>query len=206
MTLVTIQPDGTDGLDTQLDSANIATNYATATDFGIGERDDVGTQIYRSLIKFDLSVIPVHARIFRADLTLTISADRASASGSHRIFRCLRPWVENQATWQNYSTGNAWGTAGCSGSGSDFDATVWASVATGTADSGTRTWSLDLVEFSKMVRGEYTNNGWLLAAQAQNNDGYIYRSSNFATPADRPKLVVEYLSSSRPAISPAMMF
>ena len=57
-----------------------------------------------------------------------------------------------------------------------------------------------------MVRGEYLNYGWLLAATVQNNDAYTYRSSNYPVSADRPRLVVEYLNAVRPALSPSMIF
>jgi hypothetical protein len=206
MTLITLQPDGATGVDTQLDSANVATNYATATDFSVGERDDVGTQIYRSLIKFDLSVIPVHARIFRADLTLMISADRSSSSGNFRIFRVLRDWVETEATWQNWSSGNAWTGVGCSGEGTDFNISIWASLAFGNAESGAKTWSLDLALFSKMVRREFPNYGWLIESDTQNNDAYQFRSSDYGVAADRPKLEIEYISGVSPTISPFVKF
>lgn len=39
------------------------------------------------------------------------------------IARCLRAWVTDEATFNIYSTGNNWNTAGCHGSGTDYTTT-----------------------------------------------------------------------------------
>ena len=42
--------------------------------------------------------------------------------------RLLRNWSETTSTWNNYSTGNAWTTAGARSDGNDRSATVTATL------------------------------------------------------------------------------
>ncbi len=156
--------------------------------------------------QFDLSVIPKSARIVSAQLTLTIELDRSSNARDVKIYRVLRDWVESQVTWAQWTTGNNWTLGGCSGSGTDFDSTVWGTLNLGATESGAQTWSLSATELNKMVSGVYPNYGWLIAADTQSNDGYFYYTSSAATAGNRPKLVVNYISGGSPAISPSMRF
>ena len=203
MPTLTLQPDEASGIDAQLDNLNSTTNFGTNTGMAVGERNDTA-QVYRSLIKFDLSVIPKTARIISAQLTLTIITDLSSNARDVKIYRVLRDWVESQVTWAQWSTGNNWGLGGCSNSVSDFDGSaVWATLNLGAAETGSKVWNLDLTEFTKMINGTYSNYGWLIAADTQTNDAYIYATSAHGTAGARPKLVVEYaIAGSSPMISP----
>lgn len=205
MTILTLQPDGTTGQDSHMDSSTSSTNYATATEMVVGERDDLLSVIGRSLIRFDLSVIPKTARIISAQLTLTISFERSSNARDQKIYRVLRNWVAAEVSWLEWSSGNSWTAAGCTSGVSDYDSTVWATLNLGTSESGAKTWNLSTAEFTKIVNGTYPNYGWLIAADTQLNDAIAYCTSNHATASNRPKLVVEYATSgASPMISPSM--
>lgn len=205
MTILTLQPDETSGIDAQMNNAASSTNYGTSSALGVGEFDSAA-EVYRSLIKFDLSVIPRNARIISAQLTLTITLDRSSNARDEKIYRVLLDWVESEVTWAQWSSGNNWGLGGCSSPGADYDTTVWATLNLGTAETGAKTWNLDVTEFSKMVSGIYPNYGWLIAADTQSNDAYVYASSFYFNADNRPKLVVQYINGGAPAISPFMKF
>jgi hypothetical protein len=136
-------------------------------------------------------------------LMLTISIDRSDNARDVKIYRVLRNWVESQATWSQWSSGNNWTGGGCSSAGNDYDPTVWATLNLTATESGGKTWSLDTTEFTKMINGTYSNFGWLIAADTQNNDAYYYCSASHATAAQRPKLVVNYaVGGASPMISP----
>ena len=52
--------------------------------------------------------------------------------------------------------------------------------------------SLDVTKIQEMIRGLFTNNGFVLRVATENNDAYQWASSDHATAAYRPKLVIEY--------------
>ena len=97
--------------DVYIDSANPTSNLSGEDNLWSGERDDaVATR--RSLIKFNLSSIPANSTITGATLRLYANFDASSNTRTMRVYRTLRAWVDTQATWNIYSTGNNWGTAG----------------------------------------------------------------------------------------------
>lgn len=66
------------------------------------------------------SNIPAGSTITDVKLTLNCAAGGPTAADL-TLRRCLRPVVETTSTWNNYSTGNPWGTAGCLNDTSDRD-------------------------------------------------------------------------------------
>lgn len=77
-----------------------------------------GTFFY--LFRPDLSGIPAGSAINSA--ALRVFSEVAFGGGVLTLYEMLRAWVSGQTSWNNYSTGNAWGTAGASGSGTDRSA------------------------------------------------------------------------------------
>jgi len=110
-----------------------------------------------------------------------------------RVYRLLRNWDESQATWNIYSTGNAWGAAGAGGA-TDIDSTETGSVSVPANPSVGTVIAIPLSpdELVKLIHGSYTNYGWLLKMDSENNDKHNYASSSHATAAYRPKLVIQY--------------
>lgn len=173
---------------------------ATSTNYGVDAQIIVGNSAntYSGLIKFDLSSIPANALITSAVLSLTIAADNSNNARTFRAYQCLRNWVEGQATWNVYSSGNNWTTAGAAGAGTDYNSTAWASTSfTATeAVNSVKTFSLDVTEFTKYIDGTYTNYGWVIRADTEANDQYAFHSQQGATSAYRPYLTVEYTTVS----------
>jgi RHS repeat-associated protein len=56
--------------------------------------------------------------------------------------------------------------------------------------------SLDTAKIQEMVSGAFTNNGFILIADTELNDRFNYKSSDASTASQRPKLVIEYTTSS----------
>ncbi|MBA2704915.1 MAG: DNRLRE domain-containing protein [Blastocatellia bacterium] len=194
-TTLTLQPDATAGLDTMLYAGAATTNYGTLSVIAIGEPNDaVGAA--RGLYKFDLSSIPSGATISSATLSLYAETDRANNAGTYRVFRQKRAWVEAQASWNVYSTGNSWGAAG------GFDATDCEQTDIGSLSltaSETlnvfKDWTLTASAIQEMITGgTFTNNGFLIKTDAEADDAYNFTSSDGATAGNRPKLVIVYLS------------
>src|SRR5512147_1903202 len=95
------------------------TNYGGDNNLLAGERNDADNTTLRSLLGFAiLANIPAGASIISATLSIYLnSVVFASNSAAIGVYRLKREWVEDQVTWNIYSTGNSWATAG--GFGSD---------------------------------------------------------------------------------------
>ena len=196
----TSQPDDTTGVDTFIVDSAATTNFdGNAAGLGIGEWNG-GAEVDRTLIKFDLSSIPSTNIVSAATLSLWYKTDWSSNDRSAKIYRVLKDWVENQATWNIWKTANNWTTAGCSSVGNDYDSTVWATAtmsATATVDTELQ-WIFDatgVAELQKFVNATYSNYGWLMKADTETNDLWYFHASHGATSGFRPKLVITHSSN-----------
>lgn len=191
MTVLTLQPAGAAGLDTYIDQLNPTSNFATS-DLRVGEQSG-NTNLYRTLIKFDLSSIPSDATINSAVLTLNITTDNSVNDRTMRAYRLKKAWVEAQATWNIYSTGNNWTTAGGFDS-ADCEQTDIGSVLIddATATSTTIDITLTASAVQEWVSGAFANNGILLKMDTELNDAWRFSSSDAGTASLRPQLVVIY--------------
>jgi hypothetical protein len=189
------QPNGTDGFDTYLAHWAVTSNYGSTGEILVGSS---GGETARTLIKFDLSSIPSDATVTAATLTLTISYDLSSNVRDYKIYQALRNWNDDQATWNEWTTGNSWTTAGAGSNGNDINlSTVWATATMGASDPINTNKdfvfnSTGISELQKMVNGTYTNYGWMIKADTENNDRYNFYSSAATTSSYRPKLVIQY--------------
>lgn len=184
----TLTPTG----DTMVLDDNPTTNYDTNVSLFVGEYNG-GAQIGRALIKFDLSSL---AGKTVASATLKIydwGSNFADNTRTIRVYRVKRAWVSNQATWNQYSSGNNWGTAGCSNTTSDREATDSGSLSIDATETLNEEYaiSLTVADIQAMVDGTYTNNGFLLKMDTETNDMHDLKS-NEATGGTqfRPQLIV----------------
>ena len=186
MTTLTLQPDETDGVDTFTDAYNAGTNYSTSGVFHLG---DSGGSPQSGLLTFlGLSVMLPTDIITSATLTLHLATHGRNAT--LYAYGLLRNWVEAQATWNNYSTGNAWQSVGGYGA-LDRDARAVGSVAissTGAKDISVTALVQAWVNSGRANYGFSLNEGYV-----SNNFYNDYVSSSGATSTQRPKLVVEYI-------------
>lgn len=189
------QPDDTTGIDCYLYSATPTTNN-NSTVLYMGEVNSaVGATT--TLIKFDFSSVPAGAITDTGTpptLRLTITTDLATNAPTFVFKHSLRAWSETQATWNVYTTGNNWGTAGARNASTDYGAQL-ASLALGAADTGNKTWTFSNTEMDKYFNGTYTNNGWIGFSTTDVNDAYEFASSGHATSGSRPKFDMTYAVS-----------
>lgn len=190
-----LQPDATAGKDNMMEDQNPTTNYSTLEYLHLGETNGI-TALYRSLIQFDLSSIPASATVDAANLVVRLVAngnERAANNRTGRAYRLKRVWVEAESSWNNYSTGNAWQTAGAGGA-NDAEAADIGSCAFSTTDvSGAdKTFALTASAVQEWTSGAFANNGIKLQMDTETNDTQRVGSSDHATAANRPKLTVEY--------------
>lgn len=126
--------------------------------------------------------------------TLTMTTDYVNGTGNKaQLRRCLKNWVPDQTTWNNYATGNAWDTAGCRAS-TDREDTVSATSETvsGVGSFDTTGAGMD-ADIQAWVDGT-TNNGWYITSDNASGQ-QEFLGPGFSTAASRPKLVVEYTAA-----------
>jgi len=200
MATLTLQPDDTTAKDAYILSDSPTTNTDGNGYMVVGE-NNAAVSVTRGLIQFDLSSIPAGSTIDSATLYLTLreaGSFRASNNRTMRAYRLLQNWVEAQATWNIYSTGNNWGTAGAGNTTTDREATDIGTVAMATtdADESEKTITLTASKIQEMITGgSFTNNGFLLQMDTETDDQYQFYDSTVATSTKRPKIVVNYTLS-----------
>lgn len=184
--------------DTYLNSAAPTTNYENT-----GLRIQ-GQGFKRTLMNFDVSVIPAGAEVVSATLRLTASEyddGKTNLSLDVGAYLLNRSWVANQATWQLASTGVSWGVAGGDNVPADRAASP-ASTTTVQRISGTRPSELVTYDWdvTSIVQAWVSNPagqaGLMLLAQTVNyRDVGFYDSAYGADANRRPKLIVQWRMS-----------
>lgn len=143
-----------------------------------------------TLIKFDLSNLPASITITDAQLRLyKKGGDTDGESDDISAYRSKRTAVYTQATWNEYSSGNSWQTAGAEGA-NDVDTTATDTVSI--PDTvGYYSWDVT-VDVQDFYAGTETNEGWVLKTDVETDGDYIQWSSSEDTSGQRPELVVTY--------------
>lgn len=201
-----LQPDAAAGKDAWLYQVSADENFGTYyPNPYVGCGGEAGFS--RIPIAFDISPIPAGSIITAATLSMWEYTAGGAYSEAVELRRVLRNWIEAEVTWNSYSTGQAWATAGCGGA-TDRVATASASLTMdGTAAAGFVSWSgAGLVADAQgWLDGTFANYGWLVSCPAKEvlmeNRYNRFYSSDYATDAaKRPKLVVEYRTAPRRSI------
>lgn len=188
-------PTGTVGVsNTQIREGNATTNYGTNSNFEV-TKYGAGDHTH-GLLKFDLSSVsgPVTVTSVTVGIYLNFG-DAASQDVDFR--RLLRNWVEGQATWNVYSTGNSWTTAGGLSAGNDRVSTVSGTITgvTGTSQYWTvvQTSGGLVDDVQGWINGTFPNYGWHLERSGSGEDA---TSKTFKTDdsdnGNRPYLTVVY--------------
>lgn len=214
-TVLTLQPPDLiqpAGLDTFIASGSATGNFGSNAELRFGIYTTFAPGIVRPLIKF-VPGLPAGAQISSTVLTVTLAAAGgtfSSHNNSFSVHRVKRAWNGSQATWNVYSTGNNWGTAGCDNTTTDREAGAIGTSGTFTnGDAVGKTYNVSLTGSSWDALD--LGNGWVVIASDEVNSPACFRlaSSDHATASYRPKLVITYTVPSgsngafRPAVSEA---
>jgi hypothetical protein len=190
-TLASFQ-DGVDGYsgtrDTRTRSDSPSTNFGTTDKL---EMD--GDPDYSTLLRWDLSSIPVGSRIESALLTFNVVNTSAA---SYPIYELKRDWVETQATYEVAASGVPWEVLGAAGP-LDRGTTVLGAV--GSTSRGPMDFALNAAGIA-VVQAWIDNpaaNFGLILQNYDAKDGFDISSREATTLAQRPKLTIGY----RPAPS-----
>lgn len=199
MATVTLQP-GPEGLDNSIYQANANANYGANVNILTGQ---VFGNVYRGMIKFDLSSLPSGVSIVSAILELNCSSAEQTAAWNVSAHRALTQWFEGNATgtpptgdgstWnhRNANGSAAWSGGAGGGAGSDYASTPTATAAVTTINNW---YSWDVTaDVAAFAAGSAANHGWWLIGQNSNGSYKAFKSSDDNLgPTLRPKLTVTY--------------
>jgi hypothetical protein len=169
-------------IDTYVRSTSVDTNY-NGSGFLLAGRS--GGNAYRTFIKFDVSyIIPTNVTVVGA--YLDFSDDSESGSNTIRAYALDKDFVEDQATWNSYSTGNLW-----TAPGGDFSAT-----------EASQPIVISATEPFRITLSASVVQSWINSPAA--NHGLLFKADNETTPenwvrydcqedgATGPKLTINY--------------
>jgi len=174
---ITLQP-GAEGKDTAVQNTTPAINYGDYSYVCIGSWGG-GTGYVRWYIQFDLSSVPINAKITDADLSLYQYSGIGSTSFNIGLYQVTSDWDENTIDWDPQPI-----------SSTDVEITNSVSPAGATWES----WDIDTL-VQGWLDGTITNYGALLKDTDESSvDTYVYfRTSDYTTDTTkRPKLVLAY--------------
>jgi hypothetical protein len=208
-TTTTLQRGNTTVTDAIIYSANPTTNYGTATYLMLGDQSGTADTSTRDVIYFDTSSISAASTVTSATFSAYMygaASNAGDGSQATTMRRLLRNWNESQVTWNVYSSGNSWTTAGAGSDGNDRIAAISATRShnnSGGAAGAYVDWtgSTLTTDVQNFVDGGYTNYGWLLTCgcEARGASAYSfaeYYSSDYGSQSYRPKLVVVHTNPS----------
>lgn len=188
---IVLQPDALEGVDSYIgDDSYADINFGNAVTMGIGTAV-VGkvTNVYRGLVRFDLSAIPLGASIPNATLTL-FAATGSIISGSQQftVYRLTEAgWTELGVTWNQYDGSNAWTSAGGDYATQDSDSVSISSAGENLVFDSLAALAADAVA---------NRNGLLhllvIGPELGSNNHMLVHSSDGADSAKWPKLVVDF--------------
>jgi len=171
---ITLQP-GSEGKDSGVSSLFSTMNYGNSTSFF-----NAGNQfaIVRAFIEFDLSSVPVNARITDTDLMLYHCDTSGTTNFSVGAYKVTESWEEDTITYlsqPSYSSEAEYSTNVTAGN------TEW------------ENWDIDALVQS-WLDGTFTNNGVVLKATDESSLDTIavFRPSDYSSASYRPKLVIDY--------------
>jgi len=173
----TLQP-GSEGKDDYISSALPDSNYGDYANFYVGTY--VVSNYYRAYLQFDLSTVPVDARILDSDLKLYQYNSLGSGNFQIGIHKVTGNWEENTITCNLQPTSSSETEALCTVS---TGSTTW------------RGWDIDdLVQ--GWLDGSIANQGMVLKSTDEtlsSSLGIYFDSSDYTTDTTkRPKLEIDY--------------
>lgn len=174
--------------DTYINSQAATTNSDTETDLIIDNSWGTSSFTRFILMTFDISSL-AGKNIGSAVLSLFRTNTGTSNATTVSVVKCLRAYVANQVTWNVYSTGNNWTTAGAGSGGNDRDTVFFGA---GILRHGSS--SEVQIDIARLLQRELdateTTLRIIIGAHFDPGDAVTFASLENATSAIRPQLRV----------------
>ena len=152
-----------------------------------GSGNDLST-----LLKWDIAQIPAGSIVESAQIDIEVFN---RSTGIYELFELKRDWVESQASWNAYSSGNSWQTGGAQGTNDRGTTAVGSIAASVTGPHSVVLNAAGIALLQTWVDDPASNYG-LIATGSDVTDGLDARSSEYGTATQRPKLTITYSAPS----------
>lgn len=178
---LTLQPDGNTAKDAYISNypQYVNNNYATYPNIMAQVWSAGSMYIYRSMLQFNLSMLPTNAVITSATLTLYgLNHSPLSRPNTAYLRRITQHWEENIVTWNNQPA-----------------STLSSPVSLAASTSATQDYNIDVrAHVQDMVQNPQKNFGWMLQLQSEEltYSRLVFASSDYSDPAKWPKLQITY--------------
>ncbi len=177
------RPDATLGIDSEIWDQEPNNNYGDNKETWVSS---ASYDITRSLLRFNMSKIPVGAKILQATLSLyLISSSTWGEDHPVSAYRITNNWKEDEVSWNSRETGENWNIAG-----GDFDNTPVVTSLVGSTKQYYEWIITPLVQ--GWVDGRYENDGVLLAPKNDGMEGKEFYTSDIDNQLQRPNLSIIY--------------
>ncbi len=177
---------GYDGAhDTWIESTAPDANHGNSTTLYVDGSPDMSSLLY-----WDLSIIPSGSTVESVDLQFNVLD---GSSIDYELYELLPPWVESEATWNEYASGQSWQTAGANGF-QDRGSTVLGAI--NSSSTGLYTFSLNaagVAVVQSWIDDPSSNHGFIILDYDYTN-GVDLSSRETGAVSERPKLTVSYYS------------
>ena len=186
----TVQPNATISQDTYIRQA-LDINFGTSTSLMVGKTTS-GSE-FRSLLKLDVSSIPVTDTVTNATLELYLNSLAGNSSQSADVYLVPSNWSGNSATWFRRTNTSNWTSAG-----GDFSQKI--GTISLTNDPGF--YNLSLTQTVRnWISGSTPNYGlFIIATNPVDGDYATFSSSDSTTASQRPKLVITHYGNVPPTL------
>lgn len=197
---------GVDGyagvVDTYIDYDNPSSNFHTSSSLYL-EGFDKG----QILIRYDLSALPSSARVVSATLGMYVVPDarfERRQPFTSTVYALTREWEASGATWMEASAGEPWGVPGAYDPSSDYapwpNDEIWFYESTPQALFTERWFTYTVTSLvQEWIEHPEQNKGFVIKSHWPHEITYLIRSSNFWSPAFRPRLHIIYYPGDRQA-------
>ncbi|HEY53423.1 MAG TPA: DNRLRE domain-containing protein [Caldilineae bacterium] len=152
-----------------------------------------------SLYRFDFAELPVGANVNIAWMGFWTVNDQGQRDFVGHVHRLLRPWSEQESTWNQAANGAPWEVPGALGA-SDVAAEM--SAETKLAPTSKDSWFDVTEDVSGFLSGALENYGWRMTVEGGANLQYQLASSENLDPALLPEFYFEYTLPSGQVPSP----
>ena len=189
MTILTLQAADKD---TDIEEEAPTTNLGSVANITL---DCKSGNIRHILMEFSIATLPAKAIISNASLSLLYYA-ALTGTPEGRTYYCdrlvRRDFVESQATWNVYYTGASWSSAGCNTLDTDYTNEYRASAVLPAAGN----WiAWDVTNQVKVAQGASVTADFCIRDSDETGGTRhlpSFRSAEYATSGERPKLVITY--------------
>lgn len=146
-----------------------------------------------TLVRFELDGLPTGALSTKAELDLyTEAKPNITAALTITAYRLLKPWNEKLATWNRPDANQTWGGGGAAKPGVDYDPTPLSSVVAPAGQNGRFHMKWDITPALNVWLANPSSNYGILLIPSGGQRSIPPVSSEYATPAVRPKLEVSF--------------